>query len=588
MRRSARRAAFVLATVASIALVVVFQLTAIHRQSLSGDGAYHLIAGHHALRYGQNTLNLEHPPLAKMVMAAPLLLEAEPLLPPISVDQALAATETIHGDADRLRRATVRGRYLCLVFFVLPLFVTCFAWGWRMTGRRRVGLLLVLMLGLSFNVVPNLTLLQTDAAVTLAFMLVFLVATSTGWRLGRPASAVAMGLACGVAVSVKFSGVLAAPSVLVALLSAYRAHRSWRRSVVNAVVIGVVGLLVLEFSYAVANWRYEPATGVETITRYTRNQATLVVEDRLAPFERPLLAVNGVDPRLAQWLTGFLGVRAQNTIGVYPSYAFGTVQSEGRWWYFPALLVIKTPLALLVLALALLALTRTRKRPDAPSPRLSVDRSDIAPAVTFVVTYLAVAITSNYNLGFRHLLPVLPVLYLPLAVSLTPRPRWQGWVIGVLALESLILTPLWMGATNTWWLGEHNPSRFVFSHGNLTYRQNFLTLAQAAQARGVHDLKVVYPLLGDAVIQAYLDDADILDLGDPLVPGWYAVSVFAEQMIPALLMAPPGTVYGQEGLVPLARAWWPIWRAVASGEDHGYVAGTFHLYHHETAPPVAP
>ncbi len=77
----------------------------------------------------------------------------------------------------------------------------------------------------------------------------------------------------------------------------------------------------------------------------------------------------------------------------------------------------------------------------------------------------------------------------------------------------------------------------------------------------------------------------MVEVGQALEPGGYAVSAFAEQMIPALLAAPPGTVYGQDGLVTLARAWLPVWQAVATGEDHGYVAGTFHLYRHETAPP---
>ncbi len=575
----------------ALALVLGLQLAAIHRQSLSGDGAYHLIAGHQALRYGQNSLNLEHPPLAKMVMAAPLLLEPEPLLPAIGVDEALAAVETIHEDGNRLRRITVRGRYLNLLVFVVPLFAVCFLWARQLTGSRAVGIVLVLLVGLSFTVVPNLALLQTDAAVTLAFLLVLWIVGSVGWQEGRPVSALALGLACGLAISSKFSGVLAAAPVLVALLLAYGSHRSWRRSGLALSLIGVGALFVLEISYAAANWRYDPATGRETISLYTQNRATLVVDNELASFEKPLLSVAAIDPRLAQWLTGLLGVRAQNAIGVYPSYAFGTVQSTGRWWYFPVLVAVKTPLAVLVAMGWLLATTvqRRRKTEDRfKSDTLWPSWRRLAPAVAFLAVYLVTAVTSNYNLGVRHLLPVLPILALPLAASLARCRRWAWGVIAVLAIESVLLTPLWMGATNTWWLGEHNPTRFVFSHGNLTYRQNFLTLAAVTRSKGVLNLKVIYPPLGDAVIQAYLDDAEMVEIGQPLQPGWYAVSVFAEQMIPALMAAPHGTVYGQDGLVTLARAWLPVWQAVARGEDHGYVAGTFHLYHHETPPLVAP
>ena len=60
-------------------LALGLQIAAIHAHSLSGDGAYHLLAGHQALRYGQNTVNFEHPPLVKLLVALPLLLEDEPL-----------------------------------------------------------------------------------------------------------------------------------------------------------------------------------------------------------------------------------------------------------------------------------------------------------------------------------------------------------------------------------------------------------------------------------------------------------------------------------------------------------------------------
>ena len=76
-----------------LSVVIGLQLWAIGAQSLSGDGAYHLLAGHQALRYGQNLLNLEHPPLVKLLVSTPLLLEDEPLAPPLVVEQALAESQ---------------------------------------------------------------------------------------------------------------------------------------------------------------------------------------------------------------------------------------------------------------------------------------------------------------------------------------------------------------------------------------------------------------------------------------------------------------------------------------------------------------
>ena len=144
---------------------------------------------------------------------------------------------------------------------------------------------------------------------------------------------------------------------------------------------------------------------------------TPVARDRLAAAEPTLLALERVDPLLAQWLTGLLGIRAQNAEGAYFSYAFGSVSRWGRWWFFPVLLAVTTPIVLLLAAVvAVTAITRGA----APTPLVS--RHWWPPAVTASV-YLAAAITSNYNLGFRHLLPVLPFLILPVAVWLGHRPR---------------------------------------------------------------------------------------------------------------------------------------------------------------------
>ncbi len=92
-------------------LALGLQIVAVYAHSLSGDGAHHLIAGHQALRYGQNTLNLEHPPLVKLVAGLPLLFE-EPPEPPLRVEDALAAAR-LYTRPQLLKRATVRGR--CLV-----------------------------------------------------------------------------------------------------------------------------------------------------------------------------------------------------------------------------------------------------------------------------------------------------------------------------------------------------------------------------------------------------------------------------------------------------------------------------------------
>jgi hypothetical protein len=555
-------------------LVLVFslQLMALHGQSLTGDGAHHLLAGHQALRFGQNVLNLEHPPLAKLVFALPASLNGDALAPPLRVEEALSWVRRVHQQPLLLGRATLAGRYMALAFFVLPFLAACFA-----VGRRHGGLvaacLLTAMVSLSLSALPYLTILQTDTAVALAFLLSVLAAER---YLEQPTllRAAVLALAAGFGLVCKFSAVLLAPMVLATVFLAPRPGlrgASWRRPLVHLLVMGFVVWAVVDAVYLLANRSYSSTIGRETISSYCKGQGTVVADERLADWESRLLTIERFDPYLAQWLTGFQAIRNQNAIGVYASYAFGEVRSSGRWWYFPAVFLVKTPLVILLVGLWGLCFALKRR------PEIAFQRSSLPWLITLGV-YLAVAFTSNYNLGVRHLLPVLPLMYLPFAKFLATRQRLGILVVVALAVESLALAPLWMSATNTWWLGENNPTRFSLGAGNLEYRQNFLQLARVVENADLEDLKVLYPTLAPEVLAAWVPGARLVQPGDELESGWYAVNVTVEQLVPSLIAAPLGAVYDGEALRREARRWELLWQEVARGEDHGYVAGTYHLY----------
>ncbi len=583
---------------AAAAVALALQVVAIGAHSLTGDGAYHLLAGHQAQRYGQNTVNLEHPPLVKLVAAIPAWLEATPLTPPVRPPGVLQVAERMHRQADLVRRATIGGRVLVLVVFDLPFLVACW-WLGRRLGPPLAGPVLALMVALSFSVLANLTILQTDTAAALVFVLTILC----GLRLiERPtvANAAILGAVWGFGLSVKFSAVLLGPTIVAALLIALVpvGGDPWpsrlRRGLGHGLVMGVVALAVLHVTYLAANRHYDPEVGRAVIEAHCENRSTLIVEDRLEPLEGALLRLERFDPYLAQWVTGLVGMRAQNAIGVYPSYAFGRVSSAGRWWYHPVVLLIKTPLAVMAAAIVLLAgwLRRRSREGVEPLPdrhRPSLDgphgwRARLrawAPWILIWTTagvYLGMAMLSNYNLGYRHLIPIVPLLYLPIARGVARRGWAAALLVGVLAAESLALTPFWMSATNTWWLGAHNPTRFVLSAGNLEYRQNFVQLARESERRGLDHLNVVYLVLSPDIVRAYLPDAHTVVAGEDLKPGWYAVNVMAEQYVPALLRDDIDYLYDQDGLRAYAQRWAPTLEHIQQGEAHGYIAGTFHLY----------
>lgn len=587
-----RRGGGRIAAVAALALVALLQVAAIHRQSLTYDAPYHLLAGYQALARGENLLNYEHPPLVKMVAALPLLAEPvaggrEPLVGLTPVTAAYPAAQFVFADPARERRIRLTSRYTLLLLVVLPLLAAAYALGRRLAGphpaARRAGLLLALALGISCATLPHLATVQTDAALALALVLTLLAGCV---YLERPDAlrATALGAALGLALAVKLSGVLLLPTVLAAIALA----PSIRRRLLHLALALLLAAGLLESTYLIANRHYDPARGREALHAYTENRATLHVAHRLESFERPLLALERATPGLAQYLTGLLGVRAQDAEGVYNAYAFGTVTARGRWWYFPAVFLLKTPLPILLpLLLALLSwLRRPAHLPTAEETssgvpgnpdRLLLRRARILAVLTTAV-YLTTAITSSYNLGLRHLLPVLPLLYLP-AAAWAARTRLRATLLTLLlAAESLAVTPLWMSATNTWFLGAANPARFALGDTNLEYHQNFLALAAELESRGIDEIAVAMPALTPAELSCYLPDARLVTPGDAIAPGWYAVNVTVELVAPALLAADPDDLFRPEAFQRAAREWSALAAAIAAGEDHGYAAATFHLY----------
>lgn len=135
-----------------------------------------------------------------------------------------------------------------------------------------------------------------------------------------------------------------------------------------------------------------------------------------------------------------------------------------------------------------------------------------------------------------------------------------------------------MSATNTWWLGRANPTRFALGDTNLEYQQNFLALAAELERRGIDSIGVAMPAVSAAELACYLPQARLVTPGIAVEPGWYALNVPVELVAPALLAADPADLFRPAASKRAARDWSALAVALAKGEDHGYAAATFHLY----------
>jgi len=249
------------------------------------------------------------------------------------------------------------------------------------------GVLAVAVMAWDPNMIAHSQLNTTDLGVTLfAFACMFCVSRLMrrfSWALLFAAGALA-----GAAMAAKASGVMVLP-VVVALLAWPRVRASgtawsmrrrglpaahaaspsldtgaaWAR---NAVVVAAVALLTLWASYGF-EWSVLPGV----------------------PYPVPL----------ASHIQALLNLQSQSR---FLTFLCGVRRQGGWWWYFPFAFVTKTPVPLM-LALGAALVTSIRQ------PRQAEWEGRVLGL--FPLVYVVVSLASGMNIGYRHLLPAFPFVY---------------------------------------------------------------------------------------------------------------------------------------------------------------------------------
>jgi 4-amino-4-deoxy-L-arabinose transferase-like glycosyltransferase len=517
------------------------------------DEPIHVAAGHQWLHEGRYDLDIEHPPLARILFA---------------LDSRNAGAE-----GDRVQRGNQLfargGRYVRnlalaragnLPFFLLALFVV---WAWT---RRVAGEVAGVAAAALFSALPPILahagLATTDmaaAATTIAALYALAV-----W-LDRPSwpRAALLGVAIAAGLLGKFSFLLLFP-LGAAILAAFQFRRTrWR----HFAAIVPIALFLLAAAYrfergslldaraatsvpGTAEHRaatYAQAPGYEWIrpdiliayydyahaaaragnvgvdfvdwakaSGYPSPQAGRSGRDTMQGAPRPA-PKPAAEPLLAAWhrlvirpklpavafLTGADFVRQHSAMGHGEAWLFGQNRPDGYWYYFPVIVFFKTPLPFLVFAGAgLVFLVRRRA----------------LPLVLIPLAMLAASMTSRINIGVRHVLPLYPFLTIAAAcgaVLLWQRSRALAALLGIWYFAATAIAhPDYLAYFNEA-AGRH-PERIAVD-SNLDWGQDLLRLAEE-----MHDAPLHISYFGSAEWQRFLPHAQ------PLPPrytrGWVAVS----------------------------------------------------------------
>jgi 4-amino-4-deoxy-L-arabinose transferase-like glycosyltransferase len=411
---------------------------------------------------------VSHPPLARWVVAVPLWMDGGRLpecrgmttIGKEDLGYALG-TKVLYHSPTPARTMLIQARLAMLVFPVAALF---FLW---LLGRYLADGLVAATAVIFFSTDPTLLghgfWICTDAAACAAYLaaIYFGVRWLRGpnWR-----TAVYVGLAIGLAGATKFScliAIAALAGVAIFLPKGERrgAYKKWLRELPLAAVVGFVAI-----------W-----------ATYLFNLAPLGDQDVLghpAAFNRiPAWIMKTPVPMPSFWL-GIARLEAHNHFG-QGSYLNGQVLSAGWWYYFPELLVLKSPVSFLVAFFLGLGLWVFRKEWGLPAV------VTLVPAGVF----LFIAMMGKIDIGIRHVLPVVPLLYLFAAWQLA-RPRWV-WVLAILiagaGIETAVVHPDYLSFFNFAAGGGAEGERYAVD-SNLDWNQDVYRLADwlKAHANGRH------------------------------------------------------------------------------------------------------
>ncbi len=469
---------------AAMGAVMVYSATL---ENQTWDESSHLIAGYTHVRLGDHRWNWEHPPLGKFLDALPLLF-LDPALPvdsePWKIGDSVAAARIFlyqnTVDPDTLL-FTAR---LPTILLTLILGLALALW-----VRKHWGLLAAAVSLLFFASDPNIIAhgryVTTDLIATLT---IFLAAVAWGRFLdsNRRIDLVLAGIALGLALASKYSALfLLGLLPLLYLIEWWRKprHHSAQHLVASLSTAGAVGVAVLLITYGPHSWSmlFGPP------------------DTPLKAFTTPETAVG----RTLAWMGDNLGVpshtylRGLNVVAEHnhnghPSYLLGEVSRNGRWYYFPAAIAVKTPTALLALiALGCILLVLCAAR----GGQRWLRGSSTAGMVLLVTPlfFLALAMAGNLNLGLRHVLPIYPFLFAAAGIAVAQRPIWWALLLllAVQVYEHASISPHYLAFFNSVSGGPANGPTYL-ADSNIDWGQDAKKLGRYMSEHDIDEVCIAF------------------------------------------------------------------------------------------------
>ncbi len=487
----------------------------------TSDEPAHVAAGMEWLSLGKYTYEHLHPPLARVMVAIGPFLDGIKSIGLQDFWDEVHALLHVNGSYEK---NLTLARLGVLPFFVLA---TVVVWQWtKLYFGALAALLSVILLTNLPPVLAHSGVATTDMAFTTMFvttLFAFFLWLENPTVLRSHLLGISLGLAC----LAKFSALAFFPLSLFAIAVLYYCRKTnsneqqvWRLTRWIAAT-GIAILICLLTIWAGYRFSYDCISSVDP---QVRERLESIVGTKGIVYNAADFMVEKVPLPAPEFFSGIIQV-AQKNKGGHLNYLFGERRKHGWWYFFPILLLVKTPLPFLILtAIGFFALLM----------HVAKQRKDLhlLSAAVAGIVILAISMGSNINIGLRHLLPIYPLL--AIMAGYGGFRLWQfrqfhgiGRILLPLLLtwqitSSFMAHPDYLSYFNV--LAGNHPEQ-NFSDSDIDWGQDIKRLATTIKNRRIKELSTC--IQNDGL-------ADFDQLGFPprkeLIPyqkttGWIAVSI---------------------------------------------------------------
>jgi len=485
---------------------------AARRESITFDEIAHIGAGVSYLQKLDLRMNPEHPPLAKVLSAIPLVLRG------VRADYSdVSWSVSGHGWGNILGEwswghalalrwndpySTVFWARVPMLLLTLALGVFVYRYAAEFGGEWG-GLLCLAAYVTTPAFLVFGPLVLTDVAVTLT-MLLTLWSFAALWRAPSRATLIPFGLLLGASFLTKFSS-----GFLLFAFAAFRLSlrwlplpdmpqdreelRAWQRLRGRYLWKGILLAAVTVYAvYFVLSWN-QPTNALDFLGH---NFASLVVRRLLMP---PFVYLFGL----------FFFVMSSTR----PTFLLGHFYTHGQWFFFPILFFLKSTLAfLLMLVLAIPVGLIARHKLEGASVIPADKRFQWRAMWISLLVFVAFCMISRMTISIRHftipiVLLILLLAPLPRALGLLRKNAWPAaplamGIYAALALFSMVTVvqayPYYFPFVNSLAFGR--PAYSLFSDSNLDWNHALPEVNQYVQRHGLSQVLIDEYGINDPIV----------------------------------------------------------------------------------------